>query len=296
MERIKLQHYVPRFYLRNFSRSHGKAYVINCFDKSELRKFLVNIKSIGSEKYFYDIDRNTKQIIEKTLTNFESIFNAAYSKLISKEDLNCLNLKEKVAIAHFVAIQEIRTRETREFIRDIAKQAKRKLSKYPLSKKIERQLEEVTTEKSIKSRHLKMLIEEICIKSKFTHMILDKKWVLIENNTDMPFWTSDHPVNRYNPLKVPYPFGNLGLLSRGIQIFFPLNPKLSLCFCDPVEYFIYPEKLTSDIENVKFQNSLQVISSTRHIFSIGDDFSLAVEMISKDASLKNINRKRVTVH
>lgn len=49
--RIKLEHYVPQFYLKNFSiKNEGKA--LYCFDKCTSSRFIADIHNIASEKYF----------------------------------------------------------------------------------------------------------------------------------------------------------------------------------------------------------------------------------------------------
>ena len=118
------------------------------------------------------------------------------------------------------------------------------------------------------------------------------KWILLENQTNIPLWTSDHPINRFNPIDQS-PFGNLGLKSRGIQIFFPLSPALGLSFCDPIEYFSYPDKMTCIKDNIIFCNTLQVRSSARHVFSVDNDFYLAKKWLQENPECADLNRRRV---
>jgi len=291
IQKIRIQHYVPRFYLRNFSKLQGKNYIINCFDKSELRKFSTNISNIGCQKYFYDIDRDTYQLVEKKLSEYEKEFSRIYNKLVERKTLTCLNWKEKEVIAHFVATQEIRTREMKEMFRSIAKELKRWLSNKPLQKDLERQLEEIQTEKRLKSIHVKFLVRTLLGKSELVDTILQMRWVLGES-LKMPFWTSDHPVSRFNPIDLK-PYGNLGLLSRGIQVFFPLAPHLILVFGDPVEYILNPEKITCIKDNVLFANALQLGSCTRHIFSIDKDFSVAKKWLKEHPESRDMERTRI---
>ena len=292
IQKIRIQHYVPRFYLRNFSKLQGKNYIINCFDKSELRKFSTNISNIGCQKYFYDIDKDTYQLVEKKLSEYEKEFSRIYNKLVERKTLTCLNWKEKEVIAHFVATQEIRTREMKEMFRSIAKELKRWLSNKPLQKDLERQLEEIQTEKRLKSIHVEFLVETLLGKSELVDIILQMRWVLGESYLKMPFWTSDHPVSRFNPIDLK-PYGNLGLLSRGIQVFFPLTPHLILIFCDPVEYILNPEKITCIKDNVLFANTLQLGSCTRHIFSIDKDFSIAKKWLKEYPKSRDTERTRI---
>lgn len=289
--KIKIQHYVPRFYLRNFAIKKKNDFFINCFDKPSENKFVANIKSIGAEKYFYDLPKDVNQDLEKSLAKIEGIFSKVCKKLVEKEYLNTLTLSEKSTLSLFIATQWLRTKENRENLKDTIKQLEKRLSNEKLSPKLKKQIEAAKTEKAIKNLHIRIMqsIPEIA------EIILNMKWMLIINKTGMPYWTSDHPVSLHNDINL-YPYGNLGLTSKGIQIYFPLTPKISLCICDPVRYKILPNKHEAkDEQNIIFQNHLQVKWSTRHLFSINSDFSLAEKMVKENSYLKDISRKRVSV-
>lgn len=291
--RVKLQHYVPRFYLRRFSSKRGKNYLINCFHKNTSEKFLVNIRNIASEKYFYDLHRKSEQIVEKAFSRIEGEFARVYRKLIEKQNLDDLSEDEIVTMAIFIITQLIRTREQREHVRDIVTKIKEELDKRgaELVPKLEHQLNESLKDESIKKLQLQMLMDL----PKYLGIILTLKWIIYLNETDMPLWTSDHPITRYNPIDL-WPYGNMGLTSPGIQIHFPLTSNMAICLCDPVQYIHEPLIQTLDDENyVIFENSLQVEWSTRHVFSKHDDFSLAYQMIEEYPELKDIERDRIRV-
>jgi hypothetical protein len=268
--------------------------VIHCFDKTNSKQFIVNIGKIAGEKYFYDLGDKTYELVEKILSKYEKIFDDSYYKLVTKKHLGYLDWKERESIACFLATQEIRTKETREDIRNIAKELKRFVSKHNPPEEFKKKLDILGTEKSIRSAQLKLLLETLTGKTKFVDIILKMKWILIENNTKMPFWTSDHPVNRINPYDWS-PYGNLGLLSQGIQIYFPLTSKLSLSIVDPIEYYFNPIKMGADEDHVLFQNTLQVRSSTRHIFSRKNDFSVARKWLNENPTFRDLSRERLSV-
>ena len=286
MTGVKIQHYVPRLYLKNFSIQKGKEYVIFCFDKTDLRQFQVNIKNIGCEKYFQN------QSLENELNKLETEFNNVYKKLIVSRSLLCLSWKEKETLATFVAVQDLRTREQREVIRSLGKEVKKWLSDKPLSKDLEEQVMTADTEETARSIHLKLVAETLSGKNKLPEIILGMKWMLFENNTKVPLWTSDHPINRFNPIDQS-PFGNLGLESEGIQVFFPLNPTLGIMFCDPVEYGLSPERVSCIKDHIIFCNTLQVMSSTRHVFSAKNDFFLAKKWLKENPEFTDLERKRI---
>jgi len=292
MLKIKIQHYVPKLYLRNFSTKMKSNYIINCFDKSEQKIFLTKIENIGCEKYFYNTSNDINQSIEKQFGNWESTLKSAYDEIIETEDFKKLSTLKFKSIALFFIIQYCRTKESRERIKDMVKQVKEKLSKNKLSNDLEKQLVDINSEETIKQMHIASILSMIRNGMKIIPFM---KWILIKNKTSMPFWTSDNPVTLYNPLNFS-PFGNLGLKNRGIQLYFPLSPNLTLLICDPENYRLLPSFIyADDKENIIFQNSLQVFWSTRHIFSIDDDFSLAYKVLQKCPEYKDFNRKRISV-
>jgi len=223
LEKVKIQHYVPRFYLKNFAIEKGGDYWLFCFDKPECRSFRVNIKNVACEKFFYE-NKQDEQRLEKTLSKLEKDFSKVYYKLTASRSLLILNWREKSILASSVAIQDLRTREFREVLRSTAKEMKRVLAGKNLSKNLENQLETLDSEANIQEIQSKFITETLSGKNGLIEIFLYMKWILFENNTNIPLWTSDHPINRFNPIDQS-PLGNLGLKSRGIQVFFPLNPR-----------------------------------------------------------------------
>lgn len=122
----------------------------------------------------------------------------------------------------------------------------------------------------------------------FANILLGLQWVLLENNTDMLLWTSDSPVNKFNPTESPPYMGNLGYLSSGIEIFLPLTPKLCLSLCDIGQHGLLPtEKMIMySTENIIYQNDLQFCWANRHVFSQDSNFDLADKILDTYPSSK----------
>lgn len=280
-KKIEIQHYVPRFYLKNFAKLMGKSHIINCLDKPTSNKFPIDIKKIGCEKFFYDTSKDTEQVIEKFLAHYESQFSVAYKKLIEKKDLLQLSDAEKEMIAYFLATQWMRTKSSRDDIEETIRKLEDRFSTEQLAPVFKKQIDDAKTEESIKNLHIRTIIQAVPM---VAQIILKMKWTLVLNKTEMSYWTSDNPVTLYNKLDL-FPYGNLGLTSKGIQF-----------VCDPVMFSFMPVKLeTMDVQTVIFENHLQVIWSTRHIFSLEEDFSLAEKILEEDPKLKKAGSKKVNV-
>ncbi|MHA1935105.1 MAG: DUF4238 domain-containing protein [Candidatus Thorarchaeota archaeon] len=287
---VRIQHYVPQFYLKQFSQRKRNSYYLKCFDKSELKSFTVNTTKIACESYFFD-PPGSNQPVERWLTRLERRFAKSYDRLIEHQELKKLSSSDRVAISNFLSVQWVRTREYREVIRDFITQLKNRLEEKNVIGQLRDDMEIWSQDDFIASLQIEGMKENV---RKITPIIRRMKWILLENNTNMPYWTSDHPFTRYNPVEPLHPYmGNLGLLNRGIQILFPLTPKLSLTLCDPIAYGHYPNEMEAEYGNAVFGNELQVDWSTRHLFSATNDFSLAKRRIEKYPEAGSTDRQRI---
>lgn len=117
-----------------------------------------------------------------------------------------------------------------------------------------------------------------------------KIWVIGYNKTDNPFITSDNPVVKYGHS------GFNGINSKGIEIAFPISPKLILILAD-IEKFgrllpFHNHFVEIPAEEVHYYNSLQVIQSYRYVFSKQDAWEFAEKILKDNPKLKDIKRKR----
>ncbi len=208
-------------------------------------------------------------------------------KLIKTKDLDALNKSDKTLISAFLLTQWYRTKETRERIRDYNKQLKTFLTEHgDLSENLKNELN--TDNDYIKEIHLPLFRE---IPDQIAY-VLNMKWILMINRTDMPFWSSDSPISLDNFLN-PSKFNSYGLYSEGITIHFPLTPEISLCFSDPEKFRFFPKKVEcNNIQNIIYQNALQVKSSYRNLFSNKNEFKLAEKILKNNPRYKDPNRKR----
>lgn len=291
MKTVKLQHYVPQFYLKKFGHKlNDKNYWVYCFDKTNSEVKRINTKRIGAENYFYDVSNTSVPQYEELFKHFETRFSVLFKKIIKYQQIDSLSHNERIIISVFVALQEVRTREFRERLRSQVSGLYDALMSRGLemNPNLKAEIEDSMTDESIKNWHLRMISDT----PEFATYIYSMKWILLYNKLDIPFWASDNPVVRFNPIDHGL-YGNLGYLSTGIRLHYPFTPQLTIVFCDPFQYVHQPTynevKLT---DNVDFENSLQVIQSTRHLFSISPDFSLADKILSENPTLREIDRKR----
>jgi hypothetical protein len=111
-------------------------------------------------------------------------------------------------------------------------------------------------------------------------LLLDMGYKLIVNNTNVEFVTSDNPVVLYNQLLSFRKAGNsTGLITKGLQIFFPISPRLLIVFYDMGAYRVSRnnkiEHDITDVRDVYNLNLLQACSCHENIYFMDEDIDTA---------------------
>lgn len=318
----KTQHYVPQFILKQFVTTNDQVWV---FDKRTGKKFKTNLKNVACEKGFYDFEFSDHRLtLEISLSEVDDQASRVIKKITRNQSLAVMSEREKHCLAQFIAIQFVRTRQSRDIFKDVNMLMVQAFLDHGIKKEDIEGYEE-PNETNIKLSHMSFIE---CYKE-FAPYIFNKTWVLLSTAKRNPFYISDNPITLQNMFTSEFR-GNLGLAVKGIEIYFPVSSTLSLAmWCtthedtikeaykeyeylyktnpslaklvlsDPyiVEQLIKGidtgEPIVSAQENVINHNSLQVIHSSRFIYSSTEDFSLAEEMIRNHPELCEGTRLRV---
>ena len=268
MSQQKKQHYVPVFYLKEFS-SDGKR--INFWNIPSKKKMLrVGLKGQCQKNFFYGRDR----VFEQILGDIEAGASTVLRDVVKDRKLPPQWHKNYKDLMLYILIQHFRTQNSSEALIDHTKQKKDILKKYEgrvskgLVKQIDREYEmteQVAPQTGILSAFKNFdSVAELAIK-------------LLINKTQTEFVTSDHPVVLYNQLlnydreiqqKMPYP--TTGLVAKGIQLFFPISPTKALLMYDDHVYSIgNSDKTNIPIyykQDVTAINMLQMCSDSQNIY------------------------------
>lgn len=295
----KLQHYVPQFYLKKFATNNDDPKSLYCYDKGRNKTFKSSIRQIAAENYFYDEAKNPKSDVEEKLASLEQGFSTAYNKLIEKKSSSLLSISERETVASFIAMQKVRSPEFRKLLDDVAKELGELRSRGELPTELIHLINDFDGKDFFKSRHRRLLLNEEGIIKNMSSCLLQLRWIVRINKTQIPFWTSDNPVIFENPLDPEKHFvPNPSVL--GIIVFFPLTPSIALELQCP--YTLPPRNIRSDyvieLDDEHYVNSLnlrQLLWSIKHVYSSANDFSLAKEAIRQNPSLYDIKKRRLNV-
>lgn len=304
-DKVKNQHYVPRFYLRNFT-CRG---TIQCFDKITGKVFPTGVEAVAAENAFYDLPDyhfNTPnksltqpQVIEVSLSKIERRFDRAIKTLIGVcfaslpgNQIDSSNLRP--TIAYFVAIQFLRTKEFRLLIEELSKKAlsPHDLLGWPGVSQTATTGEPVIQPDYSAGIQAQLMFSRDTIPD-FIKTFDNFIWTYEINCTGIPFYTSDNPV-----IEISQDGKRHGLKSPGAVYGIPINPHIMLKMFDRSSYHqlrhldntIIP---LNDPEKVILYNFQHIQNSTRNIFSIYHDFELARNALNVIPDLADKTGKRL---
>ena len=152
MSQAKKQHYVPRFYLKNFSINSNRK-TIQCLDKINLRSHISDFDSIAQEEKFNESD---SQDIEDDLSRIEYNASVIINNFLDNPKYKRLNSDSfKLKLAHFIVLQLIRTKEVRNRPVDAVNSLKSyTLNKYDLKDVEIEKFNQLLNKDEIKEAHL----------------------------------------------------------------------------------------------------------------------------------------------
>lgn len=289
MSKRKNQHYVPQFYLKNFSRN-GDRKTINLFNpKKELFVKGASIKNQSSKDFFYGKDGS----VEEGLSQIESILAPKIAEFTYSDILPNKYSDDHFAILIFMIINELRNPTWIEQIKSFSKLANEQIEEFSKGK----------SEGFIPETPHEMAVDLSF--SNYEHILkicLDLDFKLLINQTENPFITCDFPSIKYNQfLEKKTIHGSItGYATTGLQIFLPLNSKKCILFYDSSIYKVGNRKDRSidltrkDVDQI---NILQVLNCWQNIYfneSVEESYVRQIHENSK--KFKKANQPNASSH
>ncbi len=293
MPKKKRHHYIPQFYLRRFSiNSEGKS--IALFNLKN-KRFIENapIKHQACKSFLYGDDDDE---VEDALAKIEDKIARFFYFWTEKKDLFPPpdNSKAFTLLKRFILYQAHRTPKSGSNAIDSINAGVKVMFKEYLPQLYE----DIKNGKLI---HKDPVLFSLFQSAEHEHLLnfLDCKFLV--NLSSLPFITSDAPVVFYNKLmeKASNYIGATGLVSKGLQIFYPIHPRLMICMYDPQVYDFGNGCTnctgTESIEAINQLNGLQLINSHSQLFfdeTISEEYihKLKKEYYNYRGTKKNINK------
>lgn len=292
MAKKKRHHYIPRFYLKRFSvNNEGK--FLGLYNLNN-KTFIQNapLKSQAYENFLYGEDDK----IENALAEMEgSVAKMFYywteEKLLYPPPTETNGFK---LLKRFILYQVFRTPKSGNDIIEMLNQGMKTFVKefkpdlwksFKYGTLVHENPVLIGLFKSIEHEHLLDYLE-----CKF-----------LVNLSVLPFITSDSPVIFYNQLmeQADNYMGATGFVAKGLQIFYPIHPRLMICFYDPMVYDFGKDNedcsFTESIKEVHQLNGLQLANCKSQLFFdnlISEEYviELCKHFEGYRGTSKNINR------
>lgn len=246
MTKKKRQHYVPRFYLSQFTekteqQDHEDSLWV--FEKSTGRIFRKAPQNIGFSSYFYSLktEKELSNVIEDALAKMESDFSPVYHRILNGQT-ELSNVKERYWVARFICFLNYRTLKSDQvfdmlgqnvFKEKYAEQVNQEggpetyIKNRNWESSPERFLESFNKMKILPPKEMKLKIMVHGALNMITSLS-ERKWSFLKpKSSAIQFITSDHPVVLFNPKHSSESFVP-GHRLKDTDIIFPMSP--GMCF------------------------------------------------------------------
>jgi len=282
----KNQHYLPKFYLKNFSFQDNKKQlgVFNIFNQIYIQK--AKLKTQASKNFFYGYDGQ----IEDGLANIEGHLAKVIADIIRDNTLPSRYSKAHYNLLLFVTLTDLRNPVKIENIKKMVEQAKDKVLEIDPNTDLEKLFPNINHEDYIKMSLASTLPT--------SNNMLDLDYKILTNKTDIPFITSDYPIVKYNQFleKNNWQHGKTGYGLVGLQIFIPLNSEDILLFFDSNIYKVGNRKQKiiniTDKSDIDQLNILQFVNCFKTIFFNENASEQYIRSLLKKS--KNFNRANIS--
>ncbi len=228
MNKKQYNHFIPRFYMANFSGNK------KCIDKCllETGRIIRNAKTktTGGKNFMYGKDGK----LENAFMELEGQCSDIISRVIKEEKIHVnsedyLDLLAFIILSNYriLAVADDKLEEFSAMFRVCAKMYKEH-GKLDISDDL---IESISAQATIPSlwplKRAKTAFE----------VSMDLQLSLIKNVSNLSFITSDFPTAKYNQVfiannyKTSYGYGHMGF-----QLFYPISPRYCLVLYDPIPY------------------------------------------------------------
>ena len=251
----KSQHYVPQFYLKNFSDSPTRR-TINLFNFPRQKLILgASLRQQCCEDYFYDRSNQ----VEDHLGAFEGLTSSLFRSIIETQSLPSSRTKLDLLYLYLV-LQHQRTQTAVRTAEDILDEARQltldRWGRLPIGSFEKRQ----TSLRNVSNSFF------------LSPSIYDLKGALISNLTTTDLITSDNPLVLANPFyrtqRLPGP--GTGLASAGLLLLLPISPRLGILMYDGNVYHVLKDgpsivncRRSQDMDSL---NDLQTLNAQSNLY------------------------------
>lgn len=259
----KRHHYVPQMILRNFSANEATTSLVVLSSGKRVPEAPINRQCY--EPYFYGED----QVMERSFSREEANVSKVLGDL-SRERLDALTDNDIALLKNFVHYQRARTRAAAESVSNFAEAFAKSILRGTAKLNTDNELAEAV--ENVKIRLGGTQHESIWQAGKSTPLMWDMDVRFLVTSRDEGFVIGDHPVVAYNQFAEHHPVlrsfpTSTGLAAKGLQLFMPLSPSVTLACFDPSTYQYDGKRVCgAGPRDVRFLNAMQAVNAWECLF------------------------------
>ena len=266
------QHYVPKFYLRNFSENNKSIGLYRFKEKKIIKQG--SIRDILQKKYYY----GKNPYVENKLANYEGKWSDIISYIIETESLP-IDAKNLILLRYFILISSARTQKRGDEINKYYTSLMKKLLEIADPEFFESL--KIAENDRFSMRMEFPSLSFIDAAGQILPLVIDLKLELLINKSNIDYVTSDNPTVFYNQL---FQFKNLsrgfGWGEYGIQFIIPISPKIAICMYDGKVYNLRKRIFNSSKQINKLNELFLNNSDELIVFMYGEDDKVKEEKLS----------------
>lgn len=255
----KNNHFVPKFYLRNF----GSEQSVPMFNIRS-RMFVPRASLSGQCQRPYLYGRTGE--LEEALAALEASVAPTIRGILASHALPNKDTPEYTGLVSFVCMQMSRSPQAGEEVTRMMTLMTRAMLRDSADPPPE----------ELRVVHDNPVVFAMGIASRMAVFLHDLKPILIRNDSSVGFITSDCPAVKFNQWAQRVTSqGVLGLASRGLQIFLPLSRALMLTWQDEAIYSTVKRVRLLNAHSVQGLNALQLTTAVDNLYFDGCPETLA---------------------
>lgn len=228
MPEYKSHHYVPQMYMRLFSKDASRVGVFVI----KTGKFVPQapIRGQACRDYFY----GREPTAERAFGTIERHAAKLFKDAIEYGTLPVLGSEDHERLIFFLGIQHCRTMTASEQHNEGSVKALKAL----LRRQAELEGNDVILENldKVSIKRTNAVSEVVRYATIGANLLADLTFVIVVNESEIPFVASDAPVVLHNRLFEGQHINVTGYANVGLQLFLPLGPRLALFGYDPAAY------------------------------------------------------------
>lgn len=264
MAEKKKQHYVPKFLLRHFSVNEARSLIRVYNVHTGFYKTDCPLASQAQENYLYDNDSSVEDLLCQTEGKAATIISRIHQTTVVPK----VKTVDFTWLLLFTIDQAFRTPVQAEQLNQSLDNTVKMLMKF------DKQFDNFDIE-NFRAKYERPAAKALGFTSEGIYRAADLSLKLLVNKTERPFILSDNPVTKYNQLleKIEHPGHQTVLLAKGLQLFMPISPTMTLLYYDKWAYNIKDEHPVVHITNpydIDKLNSLQLINCRNTVFYSGN--------------------------